>query len=298
MRKNLKNPWYSSDICILLQPFNYILKLPGKQIRSLLASAFNLWLKIPQDKVDSINDIVNIVHNYTLLIDDIQDNSVLRRGFPVAHSIYGIASTINSANYGSFIALEKVIALGHPEGAQVYTEQLLELHRGQGMEIYWRDNCICPSETAYKHMTLQKSAALFILSIRLMQLFSDCKEDFIPLLETIGYYFQVRDDYFNLYSEKDFKNKIYAEDLSVGNFSFPIVHAIQSHPEDTQIMNILRQRTSDINVKRYCAKLLEDFGSFAYTRNLLKGLDETVRTEVQRLGGNPPLIKVLDKITV
>ena len=48
-------------------------------------------------------------------IDDIQDNSILRRGIPVAHSIYGVASTINAANYVLFIALEKVISLKHPE---------------------------------------------------------------------------------------------------------------------------------------------------------------------------------------
>lgn len=47
-------------------------------------------------------------------IDDIQDNSILRRGIPVAHSIYGVASTINAANYVFFLALEKVQALGHP----------------------------------------------------------------------------------------------------------------------------------------------------------------------------------------
>jgi geranylgeranyl pyrophosphate synthase len=32
-------------------------------------------------------------------IDDVEDNSELRRGIPVAHKIYGVASTINSANY-------------------------------------------------------------------------------------------------------------------------------------------------------------------------------------------------------
>lgn len=37
----------------------------------------------------------------------------------------------------------------------MYVEQLLELHRGQGMEIYWRDNYICPSEPAYKQMTIR-----------------------------------------------------------------------------------------------------------------------------------------------
>lgn len=49
-----------------------------------------------------------------LRTDDIQDNSVLRRGIPVAHSIYGVASTINAANYMSFVALERTLSLGHP----------------------------------------------------------------------------------------------------------------------------------------------------------------------------------------
>lgn len=53
-------------------------------------------------------------------IDDIQDNSVLRRGIPVAHNIYGVASTINASNYGLFIALEKVMALNHPEVNMLY----------------------------------------------------------------------------------------------------------------------------------------------------------------------------------
>lgn len=86
-------------------------------------------------------------------IDDIQDNSILRRGIPVAHSIYGVASTINAANYVMFIALERVLSLNHPDATTVYTEQLLELHRGQGMEIYWRDNYTCPSVEEYKQMT-------------------------------------------------------------------------------------------------------------------------------------------------
>lgn len=52
---------------------------------------------------------------YFYRIDDIQDSSILRRGIPVAHSIYGVASTINAANYVFFIALDKVIDLKHPE---------------------------------------------------------------------------------------------------------------------------------------------------------------------------------------
>ena len=60
--------------------------------------------------------------------------------------------------------------------------------------------------------------------------------------------------------------------------------------------DILRQRTKDIEVKRYCVKLLEKFGSFAYTRTVLEELDKKARNEVQRLGGNPLLVRLLDEL--
>lgn len=52
---------------------------------------------------------------FSFRLDDIQDNSVLRRGIPVAHSIYGVASTINASNYASLLALEKSKDLEHPD---------------------------------------------------------------------------------------------------------------------------------------------------------------------------------------
>lgn len=41
------------------------------------------------------------------------------------------------------------------QATTVYTEQVLELHRGQGMEIYWRDNYTCPTEEEYTKMTIR-----------------------------------------------------------------------------------------------------------------------------------------------
>lgn len=79
---------------------------------------------------------------------------------------------------------------------------MLELHRGQGMEIYWRDNFTCPTETEYKRMTIRKTGGLFMLAIRLMKLFSDSDKDFSKLTAILGLYFQIRDDYCNLTSEE------------------------------------------------------------------------------------------------
>ncbi|CAL7936112.1 unnamed protein product [Xylocopa violacea] len=164
------------------------------------------------------------------------------------------------------------------------------------MEIYWRNSYICPSETTYKVIAVQKTGGLFTLVVRLMQLFSDRKQDFTLLSRMLGLYFQIRDDYCNLYLDEYAQTKSYCEDLTEGKFSFPIVHAIQTNPEGKQIINILKQRTKDITVKRYCVSLLEKFGSFAYTRIELEELDKQSRDEIDRLGGNPLLLKILDSL--
>jgi geranylgeranyl diphosphate synthase type 3 len=85
-------------------------------------------------------------------IDDIEDNSVLRRGIPVAHSIYGVASTINAANYILLRGLKRAQSLNHPEAMKLCAKHLLELHWGQGMEIYGRDNYKCPSVQEYQEI--------------------------------------------------------------------------------------------------------------------------------------------------
>jgi geranylgeranyl diphosphate synthase type 3 len=71
---------------------------------------------------------------------------------PVAHSVYGVPLTINAANYAYFIALSKVIELKNEKAVKIFSDQLIELHRGQGMEIWFRDNFVCPNDQQYKDL--------------------------------------------------------------------------------------------------------------------------------------------------
>ncbi|XP_012685366.1 geranylgeranyl pyrophosphate synthase isoform X1 [Clupea harengus] len=282
---------------ILLEPYQYLLQLPGKQVRTKLSQAFNHWLNVPEDKLQVIIEVTEMLHNASLLIDDIEDSSKLRRGFPVAHSIYGVPSVINSANYVYFLGLEKVLMLENPEAVRVFTRQLLELHRGQGLDIHWRDTYTCPTEEEYRSMVLQKTGGLFGLAVGLMQLFSEWRCDLKPLLNTLGLYFQIRDDYANLASREYCENKSFCEDLTEGKFSFPTIHAIWSMPESRQVQNILRQRTENMDIKRYCVDYLEKVGSFAYTRQTLRDLEVEAYQLIRDLGGNPELEGLVEHLS-
>ncbi|KAF5399748.1 Geranylgeranyl diphosphate synthase type III [Paragonimus heterotremus] len=281
---------------ILLEPYNYLARNMGKELRRELITAFNHWLHVPADPLKIIAEVVQMLHNASLIIDDIEDNSYLRRGRPAAHCVFGTSSSINSANFVYFLALSKLGELKHPDVVTVFTEQMLQLHRGQGMDIFWRSSYCCPTESQYREMVIGKTGGLFGLAVRLMQLFSTNQENYKPLLDTLGLLFQIRDDYANLVDTSYHKSKTYADDLTEGKFSFPIVCSIRTNPHDNQVMSILCQRTSNPMLKQYCVRHMAELGALDYTTKTLVDLETSCLQLIERHGGNPILSEFVHKL--
>ncbi len=82
-----------------------------------------------------------------------------------------------------------------------------------------------------------------------------------------------------------------------GKFSFPILHCIRQDPKDSRLSSILKQRTSDDQVKKYAQSILRDAGSLTYTRERCTTLKNDILQQILNLGGNRPLetlIQLLD----
>ncbi|KAL4954848.1 isoprenoid synthase domain-containing protein [Aspergillus filifer] len=264
--------WSQQNEEIIMGPYDYMLQHPGKDLRRQMINAFNAWLKVPPESLAIITKVIAMLHTASLLIDDVEDNSVLRRGTPVAHSIYGTAQTINSANYVYFLALQEVQKLKSPAAIDIYVQELLNLHRGQGMDLFWRDTLTCPGEAEYLEMVGNKTGGLFRLAVKLMQAESTTGKDCVALVNVMGLVFQICDDYLNLSNTTYTQNKGLCEDLTEGKFSFPIIHSIRSNPGNHQLINILRQKTKDEEVKRYALQYMESTGSFKYTQSVVRDL--------------------------
>lgn len=286
-------------------PYDYLFAHPGKDIRSALIKAFNAFLSVPPRSLEIITKVVGMLHTSSLLIDDVQDGSQLRRGIPVAHNIFGVAQTINSANYVYFLALQELQKLDNrDEAMEIFTTELLNLHRGQGMDLYWRDTLTCPTEDDYLEMVQNKTGGLFRLAVQLMQAESPERGriDCVPLVNLMGLVFQVCDDYLNLSSGTYTKNKGLCEDLTEGKFSFPVIHSIRSNPANLQLINILKQKTTDEGVKMYAISYMESTGSFEYTRKVVKELKAKAAELITELdagsGKGAEVQAILDRIDV
>jgi geranylgeranyl diphosphate synthase type 3 len=144
------------------------------------------------------------------------------------------------------------------------------------MDLFWRDTLTCPSEADYLEMVSNKTGGLFRLAIKLMQAESQAEKriDCEPLVSTIGLYFQILDDLLNLQSPTYTARKGLCEDLTEGKFSFPVIHAIKAEPDGSMVLlNVLRMKTKDEEVKRYAVGYMEKLGSFEYTRSVLRELE-------------------------
>ena len=135
-----------------------------------------------------------------------------------------------------------------------------------------------------------------------MQAFSTSHTDtdFVPLVNNLGLYFQIRDDLINLADEEYFKSKSFCEDLTEGKFSYPIIHCLRcgEASKANQLLSILKQRTEDVDVKRYAQKLMFESGSLHYTREKCTELKREIVEQILELGGNEPLLKVIEMLDV
>ena len=87
----------------------------------------------------------------------------------------------------------------------------------------------------------------------------------------------------NLSSREYTDNKGLCEDLSEGKFSFPIIHSIRANPQNRQLINILKQKTTDNEVKKYAVKYMEGTGSFEYCKVVLRDLKEKALVMIEEI---------------
>ena len=188
------------------------------------------------------------------------------------------------------------------ERSSFVLDNLIELHKGQGCDIWWRDNQVCPTEEDYQQMVIRKCGGLFFLIIHLLQILSPVEfsaeelQIINELCQCLALLFQIRDDYCNLMSTEYTQNKSFCEDLSEGKYSFVIIHALRAYPDDHRLDNILKQRTESVALKQQALHLLHQFGSLEYTRQKCFELARQSYELIDKLQGNLFLKMIINQL--
>lgn len=244
----------------------------GKRWRPMVLLLTASCLNGDVDTATKLTPFVELIHNGTLLIDDIEDKAIERRGKKAVHLIYGDDMAINSGNHLYFIPTTIIDDLKVSDNIKLriyksYSHNMRRLHFGQGLDIQWHNNLnMIPTVDEYIQMCRFKTGCLASMAGELGAICANMNEshteEIRQIWENIGVGFQIMDDIKNITTGNPGKHR--GDDIVEGKKSLPVILFCNTNNNEKLLKNIKKAKSKGIiKGKKYvenAIKILEDSG--------------------------------------
>ncbi len=273
----------------IIEPVWEFLDRGGKRWRPTL---FLLICEVLGKKSEEYMDfaiIPEIVHNGTLMIDDIEDSSECRRGKPCTYKTYGLDIAVNAGNAMYYLPLLPLIEHRHRVSAQmlariyeVYVQEMINLSLGQAMDIAWHRvlaSADAITEKDYLQMCAYKTGTLARMAARIAAVLACAEDDLVDRLgyfaENIGVAFQIQDDVLDLTSAEFTQKKGgRGQDITEGKRSLMVIRTLRMarHADSKRLIELLNMHTSDQKLRDEAISLMQKYGAIEYAKNKAKAM--------------------------
>jgi geranylgeranyl diphosphate synthase type I len=275
---------YSAPYEALHDIFSYHLGLDdplekqGKRIRPILVLISAVGAGISAFKAMPAAAAIELVHNFSLIHDDIEDNGEYRRGKLAVWKKWGLAQGLNAGDAmynAAFISLERLVNHFSCETQQqainLLSQTCNKLTKGQYLDIYYEERSTI-SIDAYLEMISGKTAALLACSVEMGALLAGLDQTQRALYrefgKKLGLGFQIYDDWLGIWGDADLTGKSTISDLIERKRSYPILLGLQKSEVfrkqflnctiDPELASDLAEELRNVGVeeevKAFCAK--------------------------------------------
>jgi geranylgeranyl diphosphate synthase type I len=261
----------------------------GKQIRPLLvllaaAAAGGDW----KDALPAAA-AVELIHNFSLIHDDIEDNSDLRRGRPTVWKIWGEAQAINTGDAMFALANISLMNLERTISEQValqagilFHKTCLRLTQGQHLDIGF-ENRNQVSLEEYWQMVSGKTAALLAFSLEVGALCSLAPPPIQSSYRDFGHYlgmaFQAQDDILGIWGDQEQIGKSNTGDLVTGKKTLPVLYGLTQKKE---FYNRFSKGSVSSDDAHDISKILEKEGGLDYAQQKADELTDLALSSLKK----------------
>ncbi len=296
------NARYEFDLEIIqktvIDPFWDFLDRGGKRWRPYLFLLVTEALGAKPEEYLDLVLIPEIVHNASIIVDDIEDNSEFRRGKPCLHKIFGVDVAINTGNWMYFFPLiplfknrEKFGKEKFQKILEVYIQEMNNIHFGQAMDIGWHKGWGKEiTVEKYLQMCAFKTGTLARMSAKIAAICAGASDEVVEKLghfaESIGIAFQIQDDILNI-SESELARKKggIGEDITEGKRTLMVIYTLQNaSKEDAQrLEEILNMHTKDEKLIKEAIEIMKKYNAIEFAKNFARELVKKTWEEVEKL---------------
>jgi len=233
----------ASEINLIHKMTEYHVKSGGKRIRPLLTLASAKLCGYKDGNRDiNLAACIELIHNATLLHDDVIDSSNLRRGVKTANSVWGNQSSILVGDYLFSRCFEMMVEDGSPEILKLLSSTSSRIAQGEVLQLEHKGEIDLLEET-YFNIINMKTAALFAAAARVGACLSNKSKKEKDALESygrnLGLAFQIADDGLDYFSTKNVFGKEIGKDFNEGKTTLPLIIIFQR--ANSEERNFLKQ---------------------------------------------------------
>ncbi|MFB0567984.1 MAG: polyprenyl synthetase family protein [Candidatus Bathyarchaeia archaeon] len=244
--------------------------------------------------------IPEVIHNGTIMVDDVEDDSKFRRGKPSTHRIFGIDIAINTGNAMYFLPLltliknkNKLLPRTFNKIYEIYTKEMINLSLGQATDIAWHRglaNADLITEAQYLQMCAYKTGTLARMAAKIAAVLANADDNIVEKVgrfaEAVGIAFQIQDDILDLTGEEFAEKKGgRGQDITEGKRTLMIIHTLEkAEPSDKErLKEILKMHTSSQKLRDEAISIMQKYGSIDYAKQFARNLVQQSWKEVDNL---------------
>ncbi|UCE90987.1 MAG: polyprenyl synthetase family protein [Methanobacteriota archaeon] len=269
----------------------------GKRLRPLLATIVCEAFGGDPDKAIPFGVALEMVHNFTLVHDDVMDEDDTRRGMKTVHVEYGVPEAILAGDAMFARAFEIVLESDIDDSSAVRLVEILArsvrlLADGQQMDLDFEDrDIVSPDE--YLEMIERKTAVLYSAAAQGGAIVGGApelpQEAMFEYGRLIGLGFQIWDDVLDLRSDQETFGKPVLNDIRNGKKTLIVVHALDTMkaPEKDRLMAVLGKKDATDAELRDAKDLLESIGSIEYASRVASEFVSKAKDKLKALKESP-----------
>ncbi len=234
----------------LYEPIKYALKGKGKRLRPILTHLVGRAYKTDPDPLMNISLAIELLHNFTLIHDDIMDKDTIRHSQKTIHYKWDNSTAILAGD-GIYTIAQLVlnsIDKYDKEINKCFNEVTLDICEGQALDKEF-ENCDIVTEELYLEMIKKKTGSLIAASVMLPSIYAREEIDNIELFRTfgecLGKGFQIHDDLLEITSDSKTMGKSLDSDVFEGKQTIMVIKAKQYHRESWDSL-VLNSKKSDL----------------------------------------------------
>ena len=226
----------------LYDPIRYTLKGAGKRIRPILVHLSGRAFQGDPDPMMKIALAVELLHNFTLIHDDIMDKDDMRRGKPAVHYQWDDATAILAGD-GIFTMSQLImssISMQTDQLLQFFNQASLELCEGQALDKEFENN-LSITVDEYLEMIEKKTGALLGACAALPAILCGKSESTVEAMDkfgrNLGKGFQIHDDLLEIFGDPDQMGKSLGSDISEGKQTLMVIMARNRYKKEWKALS-------------------------------------------------------------